>query len=83
MDTTKFVRDSTTEVAEELSYPAMKPEQLDVAVAFVKGRDVFAILPTGFGKSLCYTCLPVSFDKISKKECGHSIVVTVTPLLPS
>ena len=30
----------------------MKTEQLDVAMAFLEGRDVFAILPTGFGKSL-------------------------------
>ena len=72
MDRTKFVRDSITEVAEELDYPAMKPEQLDVAVhvAFVEGRDVFVILPTGFVKSWCYTCLPVAFDKIFKKSVG-------------
>ena len=30
-------------------------EQLDAAIAFIEGRD---ILPTGFGKSLCYACLP-------------------------
>ena len=41
----------------------MKVDQLDVAIAFVEGTDVFAILPTGFGKSLCYACLPASFDK--------------------
>eukprot|EP00731_Ephydatia_muelleri_P025728 Em0017g811a len=33
---------------EELEYPAMKPEQLEVAVPFIEGRDVFAVLPTGF-----------------------------------
>ena len=38
------------EAAKELGYPAMKPEQVDVAVTFVEGRDVFAVLPTGFGK---------------------------------
>ena len=27
-------------------------EQLDVVMAFLEGRDVFVILPTGFGKSL-------------------------------
>ena len=30
----------------------MKPEQVEGTVALIKGRDVFAILPTGFGKSL-------------------------------
>ena len=28
----------------------MKPEQVEVAVALIEGRDIFAILPTGFGK---------------------------------
>ncbi|KAL5502599.1 hypothetical protein EMCRGX_G009400 [Ephydatia muelleri] len=43
-----------------------EPEQVEVAVALIEGRDVFAILPTGFGKSLCYAaCLPVAFDQFS------------------
>ena len=29
-------------------------------MALIKGRDVFAILPMGFGKSLFYACLPVA-----------------------
>ena len=47
----------------ELGYPEMKPEQLEVAATSIEGRDVFSVLPTGFGKSLCYTCLPLAFDK--------------------
>ena len=59
----------------------MNMEQLDVAIAFVEGRDVFAILPTGFGKSLCYAYLPASFDRMLEQDQGYSIVVVVTPLL--
>ena len=33
-------------------YNTIKKEQLDVVVQFLQWRDVFAILPTGFGKSL-------------------------------
>ena len=51
------------EAAMELGYSSMKPEQVEVAVALIEGRDVFTILPTGFGKILCYACLPVAFDK--------------------
>ena len=64
-----------------MGYPVMKPEQLDVAVAFIEERDVFVILPTAFGKSLCYACLPVAFDMILKKENDYSIIVVITPLL--
>ena len=69
------------EAAMELGYSSMKPEQVEVAAALIEGRDVFAILPTGFGKSLCYACLPVAFDKYQKKERGYSIVVVVSPLV--
>ena len=34
-----------------LGYAQIKPEQMEV---FVLGRDVFATLPAGYGKSLCY-----------------------------
>ena len=51
------------QAAMELGYSSMKHEQVEVAVALIEGKDVFAILPTDFGKSLCYACLPVAFDK--------------------
>ena len=43
-----------------IGYSSMKPEQVEVAVVLIEGRDVFTILPTGFGKSLCYACLLAS-----------------------
>ena len=47
-------------------------------MSFLEGNDVFAVLPTGYGKSLCYTCLPVAFDLMNETE--GSIVVVITPL---
>ena len=40
----------------------MKEEQLEAVVGVLKGLDVFGILPTGFGKSLYFACLPSVFD---------------------
>ena len=51
-------------------YPEMKPEQLEVAATFIEGRDVFSVLPTGFGKSLSYACLPLVFDKFTELKEG-------------
>ena len=38
--------------AERLGY-VLKEEQRKVVSSFVSGEDVFGILPTGYGKSLC------------------------------
>jgi len=35
-----------------------KPEQLLVLKSFFSGRDVFAQLPKGYGKSLVFQCIP-------------------------
>ena len=57
----------------------MKPEQHQVVSGIVSGRDVFAVLPTGFGKSLCYTCPPTVFSLVLPVE-GTSIVLAVASL---
>ena len=59
---------------------SLKQHQMDVVLALAAGRDVFAVLPTGYGKSLCYACLPVMFDRLDFVKSNHSIVVVITPL---
>ena len=65
-------------VARHLGYPLLKPSQLRAIMAFCLGNDVFMPLPTGFGKTLIYTILPVLFDLL--KSVKSSIVVVVSPL---
>ena len=65
-----------TKVFEQLGCPSVKPEQLKIVVGVLSQRDVFAVLPTGFGKSLC---LPFLFDRLFPAK-DHSIVLIVTPL---
>ena len=64
---------------ERLGYKEMKPEQEELVKEFISGRDVFGILPTGFGKSLRYGCLPLVFDELLGTE-NKSVVVAVTKL---
>ena len=49
---------------QQLGYANVKSEQLKVVTGIVEGRDVFVVLPTGYGKSLCYACLPIVFDQL-------------------
>ena len=48
MEQSRFICGCVTKAAEELGYPTMKMEQLAVAMAFVEGSDVFAILPSAY-----------------------------------
>ena len=61
------------EAIQHLGYSTMKPDQLQVVSGIVSGRDVFAVLPTGFGKSLCCACPPTVFG----------LVLPVNSLVPS
>ena len=63
-----------------LGYSNLKELQMAVIVSFVMGRDFFGILPTGYGKSLCYQCLPLIFDKLKSGSTSSSIVVVLAPL---
>ncbi|XP_070573517.1 uncharacterized protein [Ptychodera flava] len=76
---------SPTRIAEAVSkcsdvYDIMlKIEQRDALESFCGGRDVFAILPTGYGKSMIYTLAPKVMDTL--KDCSGSIVLVISPLI--
>ena len=42
----------------------LKEEQVKIIDLFVNKKDVFAVLPTGFGKSVCYLLPPLILDKV-------------------
>lgn len=66
--------------AKQLGYSSIKELQLEVIKKIIIGHDVFAVLPTGFGKSLCYGYLPLVFDEIYKPEQA-TIVCVILPLV--
>ena len=65
--------------AEEYGYQ-LRCKEDDSILAFTGGMDVFVSLPTGYGKSLCYSLLPLIYDKIRKVD-RMSIVLVVSPLV--
>uniref|UniRef100_A0A1X7T261 DNA 3'-5' helicase n=1 Tax=Amphimedon queenslandica TaxID=400682 RepID=A0A1X7T261_AMPQE len=52
-----------------------KEKQRQAIKYFLSGKDTFVILPTGFGKSLCYQCLPIAIGSESP------IIIVVCPLI--
>ena len=63
-----------------LGYCSLKDKQKEAIVAFLSGKDVFVALPTGYGKSLSYGCLPGAFDILRKTE-KKSIAIVISPLI--
>ena len=60
----------------------LKEQQYEIlkAVVMMK-RDVLAVLPTGFGKSLIYQSLGFIFDFLrSDSDSQHAAIVVVSPL---
>lgn len=41
-------------LAEIFGFNSFRPHQREIVEALVRGRDLFAVMPTGGGKSLCY-----------------------------
>ena len=69
---------------QKLGYDRPTQEQAQAVRSFMLGSDVFMMLPTGSGKSLCYASLPYIFDSLwrsaGEKNAHHCIAVVVCPL---
>jgi superfamily II DNA helicase RecQ len=75
------LEDSIEQASVQAGYAPLKDSQRTCITEFMKGKDVFVLLPTGYGKTPCYACLPAAFDihqQRTKEEL--SIIVVITPL---
>ena len=63
-----FMECAVFEACHRLGYLPLKEEQRASILAFLEGKDVFVVLPMGFGKTLCYCCLPLTVDIHKKTE---------------
>ena len=66
-------------IAEIDSITAIKKEQEYALSEFLSGKDVLAVLPTGFGKSLIYQLAPLVTKKMFP-DC-NPIYIVVSPLV--
>jgi ATP-dependent DNA helicase RecQ len=60
-------------LARTFGLAALRPQQELAVSAFLAGRDVLAVLPTGFGKSLCYQLPAVT---LARRGLGATLVVS-------
>ena len=67
------------ECATTMGFEQLRSEQARAIMEVLEHKDVFVVLPTGYGKSLCYAILPLVFDKLYKKK--GSIAMVVSPLI--
>ena len=76
-----FIDVAILEGFQKLGYDRPTQEQAQAVRSFVLGSDVFVMLPTGSGKSLCYASLPYIFDSLRRsageKDAHHCIAVVV------
>ena len=59
----------------------LKDRQIEVLSFVLQGRDTFAVLPTGYGKSLIYYLLPLLHDELYPKQSGiQAVALIISPL---
>lgn len=68
------------EVKKKFKVSNILPEQEASIREFFKKKNVFVNLPTGYGKSFIYQCLPIVYDVLHANPRGSSIIVVISPL---
>ena len=56
----------------------LKKEQKQCILDIISEKDVFALLPTGFGKTTIYALLPFVYEKLGVRD---AIILIISPLI--
>ena len=55
-------------------------EQENSLLEFLLGQNISVNLPTAYGKSLIFQCLPIAADALFERPRGSSVIVVISPL---
>ena len=67
-------------VKEMFEIANLLPEQENSLREFLLGQNISVNLPTGYGKSLIFQCLPIAADALFERPRGSSVIVVISPL---
>ena len=62
------------QAARDTGFPGLKDKQKEAIMSFLRGNDIFVSLPTGFGKSVICSILPLVFDRIKGTKSTYLLV---------
>ena len=66
-------------VTKQLNIENLLEEQQKSLCEFLRSQNIFANLPTGFGKLLSFQYLPIAADALFERPRGSSVVVVISP----
>ena len=67
-------------VCDVFKIPSLYSEQENCSEALFKGKDVYASLSTGYGKSLIFYVAPIVADELFSRTRGCSKIIVISPL---
>ena len=67
-------------VCDVFKIPSLFPEQEKCLEALFEGKDMYASLPTGYGKSLIFYAAPIVADELFSRPRGSSKIIVISPL---
>ena len=69
------------EASLSIGFSSLWIEQETALLHFLSKNDTFVCLPTGYRKSLCYTLLPLIFDRLNLHVSPSSVILVVSLLV--
>ena len=60
----KLINKINKKVKKYWGYDTLKDKQMEIVTNFIKKKDVIGLLPTGYGKSMCYLVPPLVKKKV-------------------